>query len=298
MPFASRLILVAPLVVGALALASGPVFAWGSKGHRIIGALAEERLTATARMEITRLLGNDDLAVTAIWADEMRGAQDNTAFWSDYAATWHYVNIPAGGSYATARKEPHGDALLALATFSAILLNEPLPAGGVQDGLKLYFKGNDLHSTEVKRFALKFLVHILGDLQQPLHGGHADDRGGNAIEFTWQGRKTNLHSLWDSGLLDYNKVDEATYARRLRSRLERVPASDLRGYEQADAATWLRESARTLERIYAHMPDGRVNEKDYAAEFVPTVELQLLKGGVRTAWFLNNIFGGWEVGSQ
>lgn len=280
-----------------LILAASPVWAWGAKGHRIIGMLAQERLTDTAQDQVTQLLEGADLASASTWADEMRGSQDNPAFWSDYAPTWHYVNIPAGSDYMSSPKDPHGDALLALATFSAILLDEPLPPGGVQDGLKLYFADFDPRSTAVKRFALKFLLHILGDLQQPLHSGYADDRGGNSVQLVWQGKNTNLHSLWDSRLLDYNNVDEANYARRLRLRIERIPASEVRNYERADVEVWLREATRTLERMYAQLPGPAVSENDYAAGFVPTVELQLVKGGLRTAWFLNSIFGGFPLGT-
>jgi hypothetical protein len=285
------------VLITALHLWPLSALAWGTQGHRMIGALAEDRLTPAAQAEVRKLLGNEDLAAASTWADEMRGSSDNRAFWSSYASNWHYVNIPAGSTYATSPRNPRGDALLALATFSAILTDEPIPAGVVQDGLRLYFPRFDPHAAEVKRFALRFLLHILGDLQQPLHTGHVDDRGGNAIEFRWQGRNTNLHALWDSALLGYTNIDEAAYVRRLRARLDHIPASDLRNYEAADVSTWLQEASRMLERIYSRLPNESTDAKAYAAEFVPTVELQLLKGGVRTAWFLNNIFGGWPVGA-
>ncbi|MES2604181.1 MAG: S1/P1 nuclease [Pseudomonadota bacterium] len=289
---------VVGLLMGfSLMMVADAALAWGTKGHRIIGMLAQDRLTATAETQVTALLEGSDLATAATWADEMRSSQDNAAFWSDYAATWHYVNIPAGSDYLSSPKDPHGDALLAIATFSAILLEEPLPPGGVEDGLKLYFGNFDPRAIEVKRFALKFLVHILGDLQQPLHSGYAEDRGGNSVQLEWQGKSTNLHSLWDTRLLQYNDVDEATYARRLRLRIERIPASEVRNYERADVEVWLQESTRNLERMYAQLPGPALSDNDYAARFVPTVELQLVKGGLRTAWFLNGIFGGFPMGT-
>jgi len=268
--------------------------AWGSKGHRITAQVAAERLTPAASAAVTALLDGGDLASGSTWADEMRGNRDNPGFWS-ITATWHYVNLAPGTDYANSPKEPRGDAVVALETFTAILLDEPLPPGPVSTALAAYFNEFDPHSIEVKRFALKFALHILGDLQQPLHAGYAEDRGGNAIAIVWQGENTNLHTLWDTRLLDFGGITEAAYVRRLHNRLDHTPNSDVRGMERGDPRDWLNESLRLLERIHAHDDDGTTLETSYAAEFVPTVETQMIKGALRTAYYLNNVFGGWPV---
>lgn len=275
-------------------VASQDSLAWGSKGHRITAQVATSRLTPAANAAVTALLEGDDLATASTWADEMRSNRDNPGFWAT-AATWHYVNLAPGTDYANSPKEPRGDAVVALETFTAILLDEPLPQGPVTTALTAYFTGFDPHSTTVKRFALKFALHILGDLQQPLHAGYAEDRGGNAINVVWQGDTTNLHSLWDSKLLDFGGIAEAAYVRRLHNRLDHTPNSDVRNMERGDPREWLNESRRLLERIHAHDDDSTIVETSYAAEFVPTVETQMIKGALRTAYYLNNIFGGWPV---
>jgi hypothetical protein len=205
------------------------------------------------------------------------------------------VNIAQRSDYSSSAKNPRGDAYMAMQTFTAILLGEPVPSGPVLEGLKLYFDEFDTRSLEVKQFALKFLLHIVGDLQQPLHSGFAEDRGGNQIELTWFGEAANLHTLWDTLLLEQQKRSAEQIRRRLSERIGRTPASDIRTMESADPLVWMKESQRLLERIYAKHSDNNEFGDAYAAEFVPTAEAQLVKGGLRTAYFLNSIFGGWPV---
>lgn len=269
-----------------------PAYAWGAKGHRVIGALAGEHLTAAAQAAINELLEGDDLATAATWADEMRSAQDNPAFWSNYSANWHYVNIAPGVDYINSDKNPRGDAYMALETFSAILRDEPVPAGPVRDGLEFYFGSADMQQVAVKRFALKFLIHILGDLQQPLHSGYAVDRGGNDVDVFWFGQSSNLHTLWDTQLIEQQDLSYTELARLLDTRISRMPASEIRSLESAPPLDWIGEAQGRLEQIYARHADSTQLGYNYAAEFTPTVNAQLVKGGLRTAYILNSIFGG------
>lgn len=277
---------------------SGNSYGWGAKGHRIIGELAQQHLTASTQAAVTEILEGDDLATAATWADEMRSSQDNVEFWSRRSAPWHYVNIPAGQDYASSEKNSQGDAFMAIETFSAILLDEPVPQGPVRDGLEFYFGDLQSREKEVKAFALRFLIHILGDLQQPLHMGYADDQGGNLVQLHWFGQTTNLHTLWDTLLVEQAGLSFTEYTQRLTNRINRTPSSDIRGLERTDPLVWEQESRRTLERVYSRHRESTDLSYEYAAQFVPTVEMQLVKGGLRTAYFLNSIFGGWSVGSR
>jgi hypothetical protein len=287
---------VSTLLVLLTCVSSGSTFAWGAKGHRVIGALAEERLTPAAHAAIAELLDGEDLATASTWADEMRASADKPEFWSGYAGDWHFVNIAPGEDYASSKKNPRGDAYVALATFVAILLDEPVPAGPVRAGLELYFGDLAARKLEVRRFALKFLVHILGDLQQPLHSGYASDRGGNSVELSWFGERSNLHSIWDARLVGYPDMSAEQLARRLAGRIGRTPASDVHYMESAAPLVWIEESHAMLDRIYAQHAAGTELGTRYTAQFVPTVDTQLVKGGLRTAYVLNSIFGGWPIG--
>lgn len=273
-----------------------PAYGWGAKGHRVIGALAEERLTAAARTAVATILEGEDLATVSTWADEMRGARDNPEFWSTYAANWHFVNIAPGADYDSTEKHPRGDAYVALQTFSAILLDAPVPAGPVREGLELYFGDLAARKTEVRRFALKFLVHILGDLQQPLHSGYAEDRGGNDVQVAWFGQAVNLHAVWDTRLVGYPNQSEEQMRRRLSARISRTPASDVYYLESAAPPVWIEEAREILDRIYAEHAAGTELGRRYTARFAPTVDTQLVKGGLRTAHVLNSLFGGWPIG--
>jgi hypothetical protein len=287
------------LLLCASALPAASALAWGQRGHRIIGEIAEHHLTAASQAAVRELLDGDDLATASTWADEMRNATDNPEFWNRYASTWHYVNLPKGVSdYAAA---PHdndtGDAWQALEAFTAILSDQAVPAGPVRKGLELYFGDLTRDPHAVKAFALRFMVHILGDLQQPLHSGYADDSGGNKVQVTWFGRNTNLHTLWDTQLLENQDLSYLEHARRFENRIAHMPLSDIRQMEQSDPQVWITEARVLLERIYARHTENPALSYEYAAEFTPTVELQLERGGLRTANVLNSIFGGWPVGT-
>jgi hypothetical protein len=279
-----------------LTAASSAAQAWGAKGHRVIGALAEERLTDATRAAVDAILEGESLVEVSTWADTMRAAPDNPQFWSDYAANWHFVNIAPGADYARSDKNPRGDAYRALQAFVAILLNEPVPAGPIREGLELYFGDLAAHKPELRRFALKFLVHIIGDLQQPLHSGYASDRGGNAVNLSWFGDSTNLHSVWDTRLVEYADMSERQLVRRFGNRIGRTPASDVYYMETAAPLAWIEESRALLERIYAQHAASTELDTGYTAQFVPTVETQMVKGGLRTAYVLNSLFGGWPIG--
>lgn len=150
---------------------------WGAEGHRLIGDLAERQLTPTARAEVSRLLAAEpgsSLASIATWADEIRSRE---------TASWHYVNPPPGNcSYERARDCEEGQcAVEALATQVNILKSK------IPDDARLS--------------ALKWVVHLVGDVHQPLHAGFKGDKGGNLYQVQAFGRGTNLHSLWGGVLI-------------------------------------------------------------------------------------------------
>ena len=250
--------------VALLGLPATPVLAWGQTGHRVTGTIAEQHLSGLARARIRMILGDESLAEASTWADEMRS--DPAEFWQKTANPWHYVTVPSGRTYAQAGAPPEGDAASALKTFAATL-RDPRA------------------SREQKQLALRFTLHIIGDLHQPLHAGNGTDKGGNDVKVTFFGDQTNLHSVWDSGIVDRQNLSFSEYADRLGRRIE---PQEVVSWWQADPTVWIGESTRLRDGLY---PEGTSLSWDYAYRHLPTVELRLQQAGVRMAAYLNQLLG-------
>lgn len=140
--------------------------AWGQDGHRIIGQIAQERVNGRTAASIEQILGNVDLAEASTWADEERS--NPATFWQTEAGSYHYVTVPTGTTLDAVGSPEEGDAFTALRRFTQTVRS----AGATQ---------------EEKALALRFIVHIVGDLHQPLHVGNGSDRGGNDVDVLWFG---------------------------------------------------------------------------------------------------------------
>jgi hypothetical protein len=259
-----------PVVAAAVALAAlpSPAFAWGKTGHRVVAALADPQLSGLARAHVKELLGVESLDEAATWPDEMRSAPD--PFWQKTATPWHYVTLN-GVIYD--RAPPEGDALEALNRFRATLRD---PNASLAD----------------KQLALRFVVHIVGDLHQPLHVGKCCDRGGNEVKVKWFGRDLNLHSVWDSALVD----DEQLSFTELAAKLQRHTSNeDVVRWWDINPRDWISESGQLRETVYP-----APNSKDpkappelsygYVYKFTPVMEQRLKQAGVRLAAYLNDIY--------
>jgi hypothetical protein len=157
------------------------VWAWGSEGHRIVAEIAEQYLEPETAHQIRDLLAIENtsgLADVANWADQIRQQRRDTA-------SWHFVDIPINAAgYDATRDCPRNDCVVAKTDeFVAQLRDRSLPA-------------------RPRLEALKFVVHFIGDIHQPLHAADNGDRGGNEIHVRYPRRKTNLHAVWDSGILE------------------------------------------------------------------------------------------------
>ena len=155
---------------------------WGPTGHRATGKIAENHLTKRAKRKIDKLLQGESLAFVSTYADEIKS--DRKKYGKFY--TWHYVNMPLDADYKDVEKNPKGDLITGIKECVKVLKDEK-------------------SSVEDKRFYLKMLVHLMGDLHQPLHIGQKEDKGGNTIQVQWHGRGSNLHRVWDENLI--NKWD-------------------------------------------------------------------------------------------
>ncbi|WP_051414329.1 S1/P1 nuclease [Pseudoxanthomonas suwonensis] len=247
-----------------------PAQAWGPLGHRLVARLAEPGLDPQARAEVERLLqGEADptLAGIANWADNLRGSDPELG---KRSARWHYVNIADPDChYDAARDCPGGNcAVEALGKHTAILADRT-------------------QGDAARRQALKFVVHLVGDLHQPLHAGRGEDRGGNDYQVNWRGKGSNMHSLWDSGMLNSRRMDEERWLERLQA-LPAVAASPL---PEGAPRLWAEQSCR-IAAAPGFYPPGHAIGEAYVEQHLPTAEKQLRLGGERLAATLNAVLGG------
>ncbi|UOG72929.1 S1/P1 nuclease [Hymenobacter tibetensis] len=240
------------------------LWAWGVDGHRAIGKIAENHLSRRTKKEIQKLLGTETLPLVSTWPDEIR-------YYPEFKETapWHYVNTASGLNHdqyvqqLKAQTEPN--AYSALITQLGIL--------------------KDSKKTQPERLAaLKFVVHIVGDVHQPLHAGHAEDKGGNDIKLKYRGKDTNLHSLWDSGLLDYQGLTYTEIAGQYEHHLR---GQQVKAWQKDAPEQWLWESYQASEKIYGDAPaNGDVDYKYYPAH-AELMKLRIEQAGVRLAAILN-----------
>lgn len=243
-----------------LLTASAPVFAWGPNGHRIVGRIAANHLSEEAARAIECLIGPEGLDQVSTWPDEIRSDPS----WRR-ADPWHFISIDDGETLETTARNPAGDVLEAMQRFEAVLRDPQA-------------------SRRAKQEALKFLVHFVGDVHQPLHVGRRADRGGNSVEVFWFGDKTNLHSVWDSGLIENEKLSFSEFA----AFIDHPTQEEIRTWQSATFADWVKESKAEREKVYK-IGDGKLSFQ-YAFENMPLVKRRLVQGGVRLAGLLNSIF--------
>jgi nuclease S1 len=240
------------MLVWALA---GSALAWGSQGHQIVATVAQAQLTAKARSEIDRLLllePGATLVSISTWADER----------SDPAtAAWHYVNFPPGScSYDARRDCPDGNCVIDAINRQLQILTSAAPG-------------------EDRLTALKYLVHFVADVHQPLHGGRADDRGGNRYQLQEFMQASNLHALWDFGMIRSLGQETATLASRLLALSLPLPATD------PDITQAAEESCRIVATPGFY--PGRKVDAAYIERFTPVMERRLATAGARLAGLLN-----------
>lgn len=243
-------------------------FAWGTNGHRIVAEIAERHLTNKAKKNIKKIYGNQKLAYWANWPDFIKS---NPEF--DYSGSWHYVNIPGDLEHATFLETMELTSEDNMYKRGLILIDE----------LK-----NNKNLTEIeKQQKLSFLIHILGDSHQPMHVGRAEDLGGNKITVEWFGSRANIHSVWDSKLVDFEKYSYTEYCDVLDIRSKK----ENNKLVEKEYIDWIFETYQLSNNIYSEV---KINDNlGYKYHYLnkENVENQLLKGGLRLAKVLNDIFG-------
>jgi len=233
--------------------------AWGTEGHRIVAAIAENLLEASAKARVDALLATEPgatLSSISTWADETRDRS---------TAAWHYVNMPRGSVciYDRTRDCPDGRCVVEALNTQISRLNATSQAEQLE--------------------ALKYVVHLVADVHQPLHAGFADDRGGNTYQLQAFGRGTNLHAVWDSQMLRSVDAQSMVTAGSLSAR--NMPA----GAGTSIPAEWAKESCLLASR--ADFYPSRQLDDEYLRTFRPIARERLYAAGMRLAAVLNAAFG-------
>lgn len=242
-------------------------FAWGMLGHRVTGGIAEHYLNAKAKAEIKKLLGNESLAMATNWADFIKSDRSY-----DYLGPWHYININAGLSRQEVMK----------------LLKEDT---GVDLYTRLNFLIRELKSKKLtwdkQVFYLKLLIHFIGDAHQPMHMGQPEDRGGNNIKLYWFGELTNLHRVWDEQLIEFQQLSYTEFVASINF----VTPEQKSKWMKQPLTEWIYESYEIARKLYTEVKPEDKLMYNYNYNHVSIMNHQLLKGGVRLAGVLNDIFG-------
>jgi hypothetical protein len=248
------------VVVALLLSAPSSLFAWGPNGHRIVGRIAMNHLTDEAARAVECLLGPEGLDQVSTWPDDIRSDPG----WKQ-SIPWHFLSIDDAETLETTARDPAGDVIEAIQRFTAVL--------------------RDPQATRpAKQEALRFLVHFVGDIHQPLHVGRRADRGGNSIKVIWFKEESNLHTVWDSGMIDNEKLSFS----ELAAFIDHPTLQELQTWQSASPADWANESKAVRDRVY-QIGDGKLSY-EYVYQNIPLVKRRLLQGGVRLAGLLNSIF--------
>jgi len=284
-------IVVAALAASALVGLPGRADAWGKKGHELVGKIADKHLTSKARNAIEELLLNHQFTSLSDgrltnWADFIKGSATYRRKFPDMNQ-WHYVDVDVDADLEKidfANLPQKVNALTALKKWQAVLKDVEKP-------------------TTDRREALFFIAHIVGDLAQPLHCATRDnDHGGNKVKVLLPGNdrhETNLHAIWDTLLVDeaVGALTLADYATRLTNTLSTEKRKE---YQKGTLKDWIidgnkvarekayKDKGEELPRKSAQWP-VKLSD-DYVSDRAEVVEVQLTKGGVRLAQFLNDTF--------
>jgi hypothetical protein len=241
--------------------------AWGMTGHRVVGEVASTYLSSKARKAVKNILGNESMAMASNWPDFIKSDSSY-----NYMGSWHYVNLPGGldqqGVYQFLKQEKAPNVYTQVNEMIAILKNKQSTA-------------------DQQKMALKVLIHLVGDLHQPMHTARKEDLGGNKVYVTWFGGRSNLHKVWDEAIVDYQQLSYTEYA----TAINHPTKEQLKAWNASTLQNDVYGSYNIVNKIYATVKaDDKLGYR-YNFDYIDTVNEQLLKGGVRLAKIINDIYG-------
>lgn len=304
----NRNTMLALIAAALIVLSPSILHAWGANGHRITAKIGEDNLSPEARAAVRDLAGTESLALLATWPDFIRSFKA----W-DCVKPWHHLTVedhedldkgmarPASFFRSGCNEklfkdlEMPNNVVAAIDYFSAILGGDQKKA---RDFAELLGDAKvEPYRGDVRLTALILIVHFVGDVHQPLHVGKGDDRGGNSVSVQWFSELTNLHSVWDSGLIDKEDLSYSEFSLFLENEFGTVTA------EYGDGpTTWAQESVDHRSKVYelGVRPGGNLASLsyEYAAKQKALIKKRLYQGGKRLAEHLNRILVAGQGGAS
>lgn len=248
------------LLLFALGLSVGS-YGWGLTGHRVVGKIAMDHLNPKVRKHILEVLKGEDLAMVANWMDHIKSDPSY-----DTLSAWHYCTVPTVEGMEEHVHPDEGDVWMAIE--------------------KLLKEIETQQYSVDEAFAIRALAHLIGDVHQPLHCGNGTDRGGNDVKVTFFWEKSNIHRVWDSGMIDYFKLSFTEYADWV---MQTRTTDEVEAWKEGNVRDWVRESVEYRDQCYVFEDAERLNYK-YVYDNKELLHLRLAQAGVRLADALNKAY--------
>lgn len=256
--------IIKKFLLGVLSMSTAvSALAWGQKGHDVTAYIAEQHFTPATAKAVAEIFDGMSPVYWANWLDNASHTPEYA-----YSKTWHYKNVDADKTYWTQPEQEGGDIVQALRMNIAIL-------------------ADSTKSKADHELALKMVVHLMGDLHQPMHMGRSTDRGGNSVKVRYFGRDANLHGIWDTNLVE--SAHKWGYS-EWQQQIDRVPEEAEVVIIGGNLDDWGQKTVEICKDIYAGIPANASYSYDQVAEWAPVIEGQLLSGGLRLAHVLNSIY--------
>jgi nuclease S1 len=234
---------------------------WGLTGHRVVGQIAQKHLSSKAKKELKRVFGHKSLAYNANWMDFIKS---DPSF--NHMKPWHYASIPDGQTYKQAGTPPEKDIIWAINNFTGQLKSDTL-------------------MLDEERFALRCLIHLVGDIHQPLHVGNGEDRGGNDVKIQFFWKDSNLHRIWDSGMIDGDNLGYTEMAQFI----DHNEKGEIEKLQTSSPLDWANESVAMRKSVY-NTKGAKNLTYNYVFEHKEDVRRRLKQAGIRLAGLLNDIY--------
>lgn len=234
---------------------------WGLTGHRVVGEIAQKHISGKAKKNLHRVFGHQSLAYNANWMDFIKSDPQY-----DHMKPWHYCTIPDGKTYAEAGTPDEKDIIWAINDFTAQLKSDTL-------------------TLDEERFALRVLIHLVGDVHQPLHVGNGEDRGGNDVKLKYFWQNSNLHRVWDSGMIDGEKLSYTEFAQFI----DHNEKDEIEKLQNSTPLDWANESKSLRSSVYDIEGQDNLTYR-YVYDHKAQVHQRLKEAGIRLAGLLNDIY--------